>query len=233
LITGGDGNGPVLVFFPMPDANFLVSENVGLLVSHRQIRIPFGQRIIGKDTIDIEKTLVNTGSALEVIFQSGNIDDDLCLSAKIGENELVAALLSEGANPNKRTKAGFTPLILSSMEGHGDIVKLLLAKNADVNVKTDNGNSALTAALSENHTDIVKTLLSKGANINAPLDNGFTPLMIAVVKDNTEMVKHLIVNGANVNAKTNDGKYTALKIAEKGNNNEIIQLLRKAGVRER
>ena len=55
--------------------------------------------------------------------------------------------------------------------------------------------------------------------------------MTAIVRGHAEAVKFLISKGADVTITTTDGN-TALQLAEKGNNGEIIAALKEAGAKE-
>jgi ankyrin repeat protein len=60
------------------------------------------------------------------------------LLLKNGYLEIVELLLKNGADTNKSTKYGETPLSIACKYGHLEIVELLLKNGADVNpIRTD------------------------------------------------------------------------------------------------
>jgi len=127
---------------------------------------------------------------------------------------------------------------------HGEIDKLQTAiengVKIDVIIKMpgSDGESALHRACKSERTSIIRILLNKGANPNIRENkSGETPLMKAIKaksfkKENKiDIVQLFILAGANVNAQDNNGN-TALSLAQKIGNPEIIQLLIEAGARE-
>lgn len=98
-----------------------------------------------------------------------------------------------------------------------------MADRSDANISTaiDSGDEAK-----------FKLLLSQGFNINATSGkDGTTLLMDAVEHDQLRIVQFLIGSGANVNIKTKDGR-TALSLAKKKADKEMIESLTKAGAKE-
>ncbi|MBI3652859.1 MAG: ankyrin repeat domain-containing protein [Acidobacteria bacterium] len=74
-------------------------------------------------------------------------------------------------------------------------------------------------------------MLKAGAKVDAGLDDGRTPLMLAVTIGVPGIVKLLIDAGANLNLRDQHGK-TALQWAMESDNNNMIELLKKAGAKE-
>ncbi len=60
-----------------------------------------------------------------------------------GHADVVALLLSAGANVNASDKDGWTALLLASNKGHTEIAGALLSGGADVNARTHGGAPAL------------------------------------------------------------------------------------------
>ena len=65
--------------------------------------------------------------------------DALYNAAQNGKLEKVNKLLEKGADPNKASTNGSTPLIMASQEGYLSIVETLLGKGADPNKASTNG----------------------------------------------------------------------------------------------
>lgn len=70
----------------------------------------------------------------------------LCLAAHRGHEELAVRLIENGAEINRKTPTGKTPLHLASARGHGELVNTLLHNGADINAEDENGNTALSVA---------------------------------------------------------------------------------------
>lgn len=137
-----------------------------------------------------------------------------------------------------------------------EMIDILVAAGADVNATNKKGETALMSIHLEDFTDydsIVKKLISVGADIDATDNQGRTVLMDFVNKvsekeaalpahDDYEseslsmeqiksFLKTLLSSGVNINAKDKDGE-TALTLAQKAGNKEIVQLLKAAGAKE-
>ncbi|XP_005092657.1 uncharacterized protein LOC101845386 isoform X2 [Aplysia californica] len=70
----------------------------------------------------------------------------LCLASHRGHEELAVRLIENGAEINRTTPTGKTPLHLASARGHGELVNTLLQHGADINAEDQNGNTALSVA---------------------------------------------------------------------------------------
>ncbi len=85
----------------------------------------------------------------------------LYVSAKIGNVEVVRALVEAGANVDQAsTKRGATPLYISAQSGHAKVVRALLEAGADINLTCGQANGmtpALCAALL-GHEEVEKLL---------------------------------------------------------------------------
>jgi hypothetical protein len=130
---------------------------------------------------------------------------------------MVEFLLSKGANPNKASKYGSTPLNWASREGHTQVVKALLAApGIDVNKADKDGRTPLQWASWERHTVVVKLLLAApGIDVNKADKDGETPLYWASCKGYTEVVMALLSHeDIDVNKASNSGK-TPFDIATK------------------
>lgn len=170
----------------------------------------------------------------------------ITIATTLNHKDVVATLIKAGANVDIVTAEGFafTPLKLAVYMGHKDIVQMLVNAGADVNATNDReGEKASLTAIfflgasnynKTTYTDILKTLLKAGANPNpakGEYNEGFiTPLMAATSLGNVEAVKILIEYGAKVNYKTPEG-ITACFIAEKRNQQEMIDILKIAGAK--
>jgi hypothetical protein len=130
-------------------------------------------------------------------------------------------------------KEGAYPLIyIAAQGGHVDMAEFLIAQGADVNASDPQlGCTPLHGAAQEGKAEMTRFLLSKGAKINATDRTGATPLHKAAWWGRADAAQVLIASGASVNATDQKG-HTPLAVALERKNNDVVELLRKAGAKE-
>ncbi len=151
---------------------------------------------------------------------------------KIGNAEIIAALLASGTDTYEKNNVNNTALIYAARYGNIDIVTHLLKNSANINAQEMShdgvldGDTALIAASHNGHTDIVKLLLDKGADIDTKVYYcGDTALMKACGGGYIDIVKLLLDKGAQVNSVNEYYGFTALMKARRCGFIEIVQLL--------
>ena len=93
---------------------------------------------------------------------------------------IVRELLKKGADVNRQSDLGLTPLmsaikaILKREEEIFKMVLLLLEHNANPNIQDITGRTALMYAAEKNYLSIVELLLKKGAKVNIKDNEGHT-----------------------------------------------------------
>lgn len=60
----------------------------------------------------------------------------LHISSRLGKQDIVHQLLSNGACPDATTSSGYTPLHLAAREGHRDLASALLDQGASLDIIT-------------------------------------------------------------------------------------------------
>ena len=161
-----------------------------------------------------------------------------------GDVAKVRLLLDQGADVNKASRLGRTPLLVAA-ETYGTLetVRLLLQKGADVNVVDSAGITPLIAAAYVDNTAVAKLLIEKSANLDAKSLSGQTgtALMGAASNGNLELTRLLLAQKADVNAVSADdsgkvkngpvafGNLTALHFAAGSGNAGVVKLLLDAG----
>ncbi|CAH8651679.1 unnamed protein product [Heterobilharzia americana] len=134
-------------------------------------------------------------------------------------------LVEHGADPEMKTKKGFTPLHLSAKSGSIKITELLLHKaKSDPNATARNGFTPVHVAAYYNNKDVLSKLIECGGDVNRPARNGFTPLHLAVKRNHLDSVILLASKGAAVGRGSRSG-YTPLHLASQDGQMEIIKHL--------
>ena len=121
-----------------------------------------------------------------------------------------------------------------------DTLMALIEEGADVSARTEGGESALHLSCIWNHPDKVAVLLKAGADPNVrssatPASLDMTPLTWCVYGNHYDSVKEFLEDTrtvVNMIVRQEDGAYiTALDIAKKISNDDIIKLLLKHGAK--
>jgi ankyrin repeat protein len=109
----------------------------------------------------------------------------LMRAAKNGDVELMRLLVAGGADPNRRTRVGMTPLLFAMGPGRRksakdalEAVAVCVSAGADVNAVNDAGETPMHAAALQND-QIVRFLAEHGAKVDVRDKNGRTPLDVA------------------------------------------------------
>ena len=89
------------------------------------------------------------------------------------------------------------------------------------------GETALHYLTIENYVDAVLFLVQQGADINAPDPSGNTPLMYAIKLKRGTMIELLLSNGAVVNAQKSQCDETAVSLAARNEDLELVKKLLK------
>ncbi len=150
------------------------------------------------------------------------LNEELIAAARKSNVEAVKTLLAKGADVNAKTEYGATPLFFACDRGNVEIVKLLLAAGADIDVRDTFYKATPTSwALQRDQAEVVKLLVEKKPASKEPTT------AMAVTMGQVKTVETLLALG--------DFKPESLSmwltIAEKNDNKEIVEALKKAGAK--
>lgn len=145
---------------------------------------------------------------------------------------LVELLIQRGAKVNVRDVRKFTPAHMAAASGNVAILDALAEAGADLKAEMY-GLTPLMMAASSRKAEAVRELVRLGAPVNQAsktMGAGRTVIFSAILAGDAAMVKLLIELKANVNLRARDGD-TPLKAARKGDQEEIIRILKAAGAK--
>lgn len=172
--------------------------------------------------VNVLKFLIKSGLALD----RKNKEDEsaLLFAAQAGRSENLKVLIDAGAAINFGKQQLNEALLLSARNGDSSTLRILLKLGASANAKDDD-TTVLMLAAEDGNPEMIKALIDEGAKIDAVDDSGWTAIMHA---NEAENVRVLLNAGANIAIKNNDGE-TALAMAIRYEQEEIVQLLKSRG----
>jgi len=180
-------------------------------------------------------TLILSSLGCTVIHHSpetvrGDLAYQLFVAISEGDVETAQTLLAEGVNPNIVDSSGASPLHHAAADNDLEIARLLLSAGAKVDALTLGKTTPLMWAAHFGRTEAAQLLLENGADVNWRGSHEETPLIEAVLHEHYDTAQTLLAHGADVNAALVEGA-TALDIAVRSGDQNLIQLLRNAGAK--
>ena len=149
----------------------------------------------------------------------------------------ISMALKKGANINKATRYGFTPIMVAAREGDYEMFKFLLQKGAELkgNIQLKrknvlNGANIFSLAVKGGESRIIKELLNKGFDVNhVTSEYGSSPLHIASNSCNSKVVDLLIENKAYLNSVDKYNETALHKASHRGCFAAVVSLI-EAGI---
>ncbi len=143
--------------------------------------------------------------------------------------ETTRQLIKDKADVNAMWPGRGTALMAAADNNCPGVAQELIRAGADVNIGFPGKGTPLSIAADNHATAVAQVLLKNGADANLAITGKDTPLITAVREGDLEIVKLLVKNGADVNALSMLGRGTALKQAERNDEEEIAAYLRSQG----
>ncbi len=109
----------------------------------------------------VAEYLLSRGADINVVSRNSTGYTALTGAVASGHKDIVAWLLSNGANVHHRYGPGYTPLHTAAANGHLEIVRMLIDAGADPAAKTNDGKTPLSFAEERSHTEVAAFLRSK------------------------------------------------------------------------
>ena len=170
-----------------------------------------------------------------LLDQRALVDDDtgllgwtpLYVASEYCHHHIVKLLLDRGANPNKRSRDGTTPLHATARKGSLPIVlELLKAPNMDAAPVDEDGQTPLAVAASKGYYEVFKELLIREPRVAADKE-GWLPVHEAAANGHTAIVRSCAKEDLSARTKF---RSTPLHIAAAHGHPEIVRYLLGQGV---
>jgi ankyrin repeat protein len=155
---------------------------------------------------DAVRLLIARGAGVNAKEPSQN-QDALMWAAAERHPQVVRLLVEAGANPQARTKKGFTALHFAAREGDIDSVRQLLASGVSVDIRSlpeaaaETGrdtNAGSSAGRSASGT-AAAAAAPRGPGYQATVSDGSTPLLVATVRGHVPLALFLLDQSADPN----------------------------------
>ena len=140
------------------------------------------QAVLFSDSPEIVTALILSGANPNFVYGPGI---PLLVQSIVNgvRPEIIRALIEAGADVNRPTKEGKTPLMAAAALSTPETVRLLLEKGARVNTPDEEGRTALFFAVGnkKHGSEIISVLAAAGADVSVEESHGFTAYMLALV----------------------------------------------------
>ena len=179
---------------------------------------------------EIVKALLAAGA--KVNAKAGDTGETALINAVSNKHTaIVETLLKAGADVTVKNKFDFNALNIAVAAGNQELAGLLLDHGANVEAATSTLTPLMFAA-SAGNVGMIRFLVKRGAKVNhGAKEGGQTALLSAIYGGKADAVQALVDLKADVNAKTKDGD-TPLKVAMKGDQDDIARILKTAGAKK-
>jgi ankyrin repeat protein len=153
-------------------------------------------------------------------------DADLLHAVEVDDDQGVASLLAQGADPNVKDSRGQVALYVALRDGSPKSARVLVAaKDLQVDAVNAGGETPLMMAALRGNLEIAQALLDRSA---AAHRTGWSPLHYAATGGNPAMVRLFLAKGAPVDARAPNGR-TPLMMAARYGGSDAAEVLLEAG----
>jgi len=152
-----------------------------------------------------ERMVVENAPYENLNTRDHNGNTPLMWAASQGNEQLVEALLDQGALVNMQNFVGETALYIAAARGFDRICALLIENGGDGRYSTIDGATPVHIAAASGHLEVIKTLISKGAFINVVDEEGDCALHYAIREGQRAAIELLVKHfGADASIKNED-----------------------------
>lgn len=138
--------------------------------------------------------------------------DPLNIAVEYGYCEVIKVLVRHGADINKSSSDGYTPLtrtVDGILPDIANMITLLVSLGANINACDEGGDTALSIAVEGSRVDLIHLLVKLGADVNLQNSCGDTVLRIAVEESLDDIIPILVDHGADGNLRNSSNKSPA------------------------
>jgi ankyrin repeat protein len=191
-------------------------------------RVDYWQK--GADNILLLVCVLGLSMMFTAVFEStghdlkSDLGSFILISSDLGDLNITALLIDNGADVSATDKHGQTPLHLASWQGHEGVAQLLIDRGADFSATDQYGHTPLHVASWTGREGVARLLIDRGADFSATEKYGRTPLHLASRWGHEGVARLLIDRGADVWATDKDGQ-TALHLASWDGHEGVARLL--------
>ena len=204
--------------------------------------ISIEEAVRGKQVQLVEYLL---GKATPSTIDLVDLDDHLLTAAFNSDPGMVAVLLQNGAEIDALDIDDWTPLHHAADEGSAAAVQALIEAGANstlrgADIRGEGGMppvSALEVAVRGRHDAVVGVMAKHGVDLNAQNEDGWTPLHHAADEGSVSAAQLLLEAGADSTLRGADTPFgeseaqlSALDLAIRGKQDEVVRLMIKLGV---
>ncbi|GAA4649091.1 hypothetical protein GCM10023116_13650 [Kistimonas scapharcae] len=190
---------------------------------------------VGKPLAEINSLIANEDKKLEKLTRA--LHDpfannargvtELLIAVSCADDKRVRALCIQGADVNKETDYGATPLMMAIGDGgNREIAKRLIMYGADIDRATRMG-TALIQAAQYGDMESVTFLLNNNASVNKARAgcDWYTPLASAVMNGRFNVAEVLLNHGADITVTTKAGASLLQMAVDAGHREMVMKLL--------
>jgi ankyrin repeat protein len=211
---------------------FLLSKGANATIQPNEGWGPPLEEAMAEGHVGVVRLLLEHMEGQDIDTRSSQGKTGFYYAASNGHEDMVAFLLSKGANATIQDDEGRTPLMQASIEGHMEVARLLLEHmgGQGLNTTDNEGRTALHYAAYEGYDEAVSLLLAKGADPNITDLDGSTALACACAASRWTVVLLLATHMGRQALETRDSEgRTPLYLAWEEGHRKWARLLLLAG----
>lgn len=161
---------------------------------HPEIEKLFFKAVSGGDMQMLGDILARYPAAMDWRLSARENKPAIVIAVEQGKGDVLAKLLSAGADANAASDKGTTALIYAANSGDSTMASALIAAGANTAAGNESKTTPLMAAAWSGNAKLCKLLIKHGANVNTQDSEGMTALMFAGQKGSRDVVQVLIDN---------------------------------------